>query len=169
MLARFLSQENKDYRNMQIVFSLLTLNFLIPSLSYFFTPELAIQQFRALGAMLGGPEYPLTEESYLWRVLGAGNVFTLSFICLLLQLNVRRFPAAAPIFVVLKGFSALGFLYVYLVYIPYRVFLATFLWDGLAVFLVLRFGSRAFRSVLASSPEQEAALVPRLHYSRLRS
>src|SRR5438105_1110892 len=122
LFLRFFRQENRAYRDMQIVLTLLTLNFLIPSFGYFFAPATALARFRAIGSLFGAT-YPLSEESHLWRVLAAGNVFTLAFLCFLLQLNARRFGLAILIFVVLKGYSALGFLYVYLVALRYPVFL----------------------------------------------
>ncbi len=155
-LVRFWQQPCKDYRNFQIVFTLLTINFIFPALSYFFAPDLALAQFRSLAALLGGGTYPLPEQSYIWRVLASSNVFTLGFICLLLQLDLPRFRAAIPVFVVLKGYTALGFLYVFLFQLHLPLFLAITLWDGLAVFLFLFLGRRALRSI-----ENEMVLIPR--------
>lgn len=166
MIATFWRQENAAYRNMQVAFTLLTLNFVVPSIGYFFTPETAFAQFLSIGRMLGGIDYPLREESHLWRVLAAGNVFTLGFICFLLQLNVRRFAAAIPVFAVLKSFSALGYLWVFLFEVPYRLFLVVFFWDALAVFLVVFLGTRALRALERMGPDGPARLVPRLRFER---
>jgi hypothetical protein len=162
VLARFWRQDVKAFRDLQVVLTLLTLNFLIPSFSYFFAPDLAIEQFRKLGHILGGADYPLAEQSHVWRVLAAGNVFTLGFLCFLLQLNVKRFAPVVPAFVVLKSYSALGYLYVFLFLLPYRLFFAIFLFDGLAVFLVVVFSRRALRAIAAGGPGAERALFPPL-------
>ena len=161
MLSRFWRQEIPAYRDLQLGLGFLTLNFLIPSFSYFFAPDLAIEQFRKLGALLGGIESPVAEQSHVWRVLAAGNVFTLGFLCLLLQLNVKRFAGVVPAFAVLKSYSALGYLYVFLFVLPYRLFAAIFLWDGLAVFLVLFLSRRALRAIETKGPGAEEKLVPR--------
>lgn len=161
MLVRFWRQEIPAYRDLQLALTFLTLNFAIPSFSYFFAPELAIDQFRKLGSLLGGIDYPVSEQSHVWRVLAAGNVFTLAFLCFLLQLNVRRFRAIVPAFAVLKSYSALGYLYVFLLVLPYRLFAAIFLWDGLAVFLVVFLSRRALRAIEARGEGAESVLVPR--------
>jgi hypothetical protein len=162
VLSRFFKQEMGAYRDLQLALGFLTLNFTIPALAYFFAPELAFSQFRDLGRLLGGVEYPLAEESHLWRVLAAGNVFTLGFCCLLLQLNVKRFAPIVPVFVVLKSFSALGYLWTFLFRLPYRLFFAVFLWDALAVFLVVFLSRRALRAITVAGPGAEERLVPRL-------
>jgi hypothetical protein len=136
---------------MQILFGLLAAQFILPSLSYFFTPELALDQALSLGGLLGGGPYPVEgERGHIFRVLAAGNVFTLGFLCLLMLRDIRRYPTLLPVFVVLKGFSALGYLYVYLVQLRYPLFLLVFFWDGLAVFLVTFFGGRAYRALVAA-------------------
>jgi hypothetical protein len=133
---------------MQIIFGLLAVQFILPSLSYFFTPGLALDQAQLLGRLLGGGAYPVERESgAIFRVLAAGNVFTLGVLCLLMLRDMRRNHPLIPVFVVLKGFSALGYLYVYLVEVRYPLFLAVFFWDGLAVFLVVFFGRRACRAL----------------------
>lgn len=159
-IRRFVRQPLSVYRNMQIVFNLLAVQFLIPSLSYFFTPESALGQFRQLASWVG-PAYTVAEQSFVWRTLAAGNVFTLALLCFALSWNVRRFAPLIPIFVVLKGFSSLGFLYVFAVETQHPVFFLIFLWDGLAVFLVWYFGVRAGRAV-RENPGVE--LVPRLRF-----
>ena len=87
------------------------------------------------------------EQGYIFRELAAGNVLTLGFLCLLMLWDMRRYQALIPMFVVLKGFSALAYLYVYLLKLRYPLFLAVFFWDSLAVFLVVFFGLRAQRAL----------------------
>jgi hypothetical protein len=137
-------------RIMQIVFGVLAAQFIIPSLSYLFTPVLAVDQAVAIGRLLGGGDYPVEgERGHIFRVLAAGNVFTLGVLCLMMLRDIARYHVLIPVFVVLKGFSALGYLYIYLAELRFPLFLAVFFWDGLAVFLVTFFGRRAHRAVLA--------------------
>lgn len=161
MIGRFFGQRNRAYRDMQLVLGFLTLNFLIPSLGYAFTPDVAMAQFRSIGKLLGADEYPLSEQSHVWRVLASGNVFTLAFLCFILQLDVKRFAPVIPVFVVLKSWSAVGYLIVWLIALRYPVFLAVFFWDGLAVFLVVFFCRRALRAIEKDGTE---GLVPRLAF-----
>jgi len=57
--SRFWPQPNKAYRDFQIVYSVLTLNFLFPSLVYAFDPVSAIHQLERIGMLRGGGEYNL--------------------------------------------------------------------------------------------------------------
>ena len=92
---------------MQILFGLLAAQFIIPSLSYFFTPELALDQAMTIGRILGGAAYPVEgERGQMFRVLAAGNVFTLVFLCLQMLRDIRRYPTLMPIFVV-QGYLGL--------------------------------------------------------------
>ncbi len=95
----FLNQPSRSYRNFQIVFTVLTLNFAIPTISYIFFPEIAHEQFMQLNEWLGGSTYPIDEaQSHFWRYLGAANVATLAFMCFLLQWNLRVFlPVVIPL------------------------------------------------------------------------
>ncbi|MEK6608033.1 MAG: hypothetical protein AABZ30_10260 [Myxococcota bacterium] len=167
VLARFWRQENRRYRDMQLALTPLTLNFLIPSLTYFFAPESALAQFRAMAGMLGGGDFPHAEQSDLWRVLASANVFTLGVICLLLQLDVRRFAAVIPVFAVLKGFAALGFLWVWAVETRYPLFLAAFFLDAASVVIVAWFAGRAARSLGVTPSPSDDRLVPRLRRPRV--
>ncbi len=137
---------------MQIVFGLLAVQFILPSLSYLFTPDVALGQAEAIGRMLGGGAYPMAgEQGYIFRVLAAGNVFTLGFLCLLMLRDIRQYRTLVPVFVVLKGFSAVAYLYVYLLKFHYPLFLGVFFWDSLAVFLVVFFGRRAHAALARAS------------------
>lgn len=99
MVGDFLRQPSGRYRNFQIVFTILTLNFAIPTLTYIFAPQLAQEQFAALNLLLGGEPYTFPEaQSRFWRYLGAANVATLALMCGLLQWNLRRFfPVLLPL------------------------------------------------------------------------
>lgn len=140
-----------EVRRFQAVFTLLTLNFLIPSVGYVIAPDAAMESFRTLGAWLGAAHYPVSEHSLVWRTLGATNVATLGLMCLLLQIDLVRFyPVLFPL-TFMKGTTALLFLGHYLLALPYPGFLAVFLWDGLAVVLMLTLAPRARRALLLSA------------------
>ncbi|RME56997.1 MAG: hypothetical protein D6795_00270 [Deltaproteobacteria bacterium] len=164
MFRGFWHQPNRAYRNMQIVLGLLAIHYFIPALIYFFAPQIAVDQFKRMGEIVGA-SYPFSEESHLWRVLAAGNVFTLGFLCLLMQLDIRRFYPVLPVFVVLKGFSSLGYLYVFLFTLRYPVFFGVFLWDGCNVLLVWHFARKAYHTLVAG--ENETNLVPPLFFREM--
>ena len=136
----------KEVRQFQLVYALLTANFFFPSLAYAFAPASAIGQFETLGRLLGGGPYPFAagETGFVWRVLGAGNVMTLAFMCALLFWDLRRFyPVLIPL-VFLKAFSACGFLGVFFSS-RYPAFLAVAVFDGLTVAAMIYFARRAYR------------------------
>ncbi len=112
MIAAFLNQPCKAYRNFQLVMTPITLNFAIPSLSYAVAPQLATGSLMQVSRLVGGvPFAPEVENaSLLWRALASSNVMTLAFMCFLLQYNLRRyFPVLVPL-AFLKLTSAMLFL-----------------------------------------------------------
>ncbi len=175
MIRRFLSQPNTAHRNMHIVLGLLGLHFLVASLTYLLSPNAAIAQFRSIGAWVGQP-YPVSEVGHVWRILAAGNVFTLAFLCFAIQSNVRRYEPLISVFLVLKLFSAFGFLSVFVVGraapwtmlgYPFLPFLGVFVWDSLNAWMVWYFAGKAERE-LRSGEVDESTLVPRLMFVRHR-
>jgi len=148
--SRFWRQPNKAYRDFQIVYTALALNFLFPSLVYALNPVGAIRRFERIGILLGGGEYGLAagEAGYVWRLLAAGNVLSLAFKCALLQFDLKRFyPVLVPL-VFMKCLAALAFLIVFLFAYRYPAFLVVALYDGLSIFLMLYFAIRARRSLV---------------------
>ncbi|MBI3553865.1 MAG: hypothetical protein HY077_15325 [Elusimicrobia bacterium] len=137
-----------ELRQFRLVYGLLTANFFFPSLMYAFSPARAISQFETLGRCLGGGPYPFSvgEAGYIWRVLGAGNVMTLAFMCFLLSLDLKRFYPVLASLAFLKAYSALGFLLVF-ASSRYPAFLAVSLFDGLTVWAMVFFARRAHRSL----------------------
>ncbi|MBI4424791.1 MAG: hypothetical protein HY554_13750 [Elusimicrobia bacterium] len=132
-------------RRFQAVYTALTLNFLVPGLLYAVAPGFAIQQFELIGRMLGGGPYPFAagETGHVWRVLAAANVLTLSFMCALLQWDLRRFfPVLVPL-LFLKASSALLYLWVFLAVSRYPAFLAVFLFDVVAAGAMVYFARSA--------------------------
>src|SRR5687767_491616 len=106
-MGAFWRQPCRAYRNFQIAFTILTLNFAIPAVSYALTPDTAMKQWVEINDVLGGAPYLFPEaESRVWRYLGAANVMTLGLMCFLLQWNLRRYrPVLLPL-AFLKGYNA---------------------------------------------------------------
>jgi len=145
----FWAQPNKAYRNFQVAFCLLGLHFLFPSFMYALNPESAVARFGMMGGILGAGEYKYAaaEGGYLWRVLGAGNVFTLAFMCFLIQSNVRRFYVVLIPLCVLKAYASIGFLITYIFAYRYPVFFGVFIWDATNVLMFLYFAHTAYWSL----------------------
>lgn len=160
---RFWNQPNKAYRNFHIAFFLLGVHFLVPSFMYAFNPQGAVASFDSMGRLLGAAPYAFGEDGYIWRILGAGNVFCLAFMCFMIESNVRRFYAVVVPLCVLKGYASLGFLLAYLFAYPFPAYLGVFIWDGINVLMFLYFAHSAYWS-LEEWGDQSA--VPRLFFSR---
>lgn len=157
MLSRFLSQPSVDYRNFQIVYGLLAAHFIVPALGYLIHPDAAVNAFVKLGGWLGGEYYPLYEVSYLWRILAGTNVLCLGFMCVMLQLDIKRhWPVLYPL-VFMKGATAAIYALVYVFSLRYPAFLAITLWDGLNCVFFVYYGLSARRAAEAD----ESVLVPR--------
>jgi hypothetical protein len=143
-----------------VVYSLLAANFLFPAATYLLAPERALASLGEIVALLGLPPFPIERETgEIWRTLAGTNVLTLGFLCVLLQVDLRRFYAALPALAFLKGASALAFLGRYLLGSGHALFLVIFLWDGLAVALFLVFGVRA-RTALDALDAAAAPAAP---------
>lgn len=158
-MIRFWTQPVTAYRDFQIAFTLLTLNFAIPTLSYVFAPELAHAQFQSLNTLLGGAEYGVPEPaSHFWRYLGAANVATLAFMCLLLQLDLDRYEVVLAPLCFMKGLAATLWLNGYLRHPEWPAFLAAAALDYLTTAAFLYFTLRAKRALIQ---HPTAPLVPR--------
>lgn len=155
----FFTQPSKAYRNFQIVFTILTLNFAIPTISYIFFPEMAHEQFLQMNAMLGGEAYPVDEaQSHFWRYLGAANVATLAFMCFLLQYNLRAFkPVLIPL-TFMKSLAATLWLVGWIQHPEWRAFLGAAVLDYVTSAAFVYFALRAHSDIQKRSDEE---LVPR--------
>jgi hypothetical protein len=163
MLKSFLSQPVTAYRDFQIVFTLLTLNFAIPTLSYAFFPDVAMANFSQLNTLLGGGPYTVAENtSHFWRYLGTANVASLAFMCFLIQLDIKRFGEVVVPLSFLKATAATLWLAGWLQHPEYPAFGAAALLDygTTAAFLIVVL--RARRAVAASP---DATLIPRPTWS----
>lgn len=112
-VRRFWNQPTRRYRDFQLVYTAITLNFAVPAVSYYLDPEATIERADRIGRLLGGGDLPATEDSKIWWVLGAGNVATLAFMCATLQRDLRRYRPVLGSLVFLKLCSAAGYANVY--------------------------------------------------------
>ncbi|MBI4821652.1 MAG: hypothetical protein HY791_35655 [Deltaproteobacteria bacterium] len=165
MLGRFLGQPVREYRNFQLVFTLLTANFFFPAISYAIAPEIAAQQVSRINEILGSGPYGFAGAeagARFWRFLGAANVMTLALMCFLLQLDLRQFYVVLLPLTFLKGYNASLF-FLGWVFVPtHRAFLAIALFDGLTSVAFVYFARSAHRAIM-SRPELE--LVPRPRFT----
>jgi hypothetical protein len=157
----------KPVRTFQIVYALLTLNFVVPALSYVVAPGLALDTLDRVNRMLGGGPYPFVESGQVWHMLAVGNVMTLGAMCALLLVDLRRFYPVLPALAFLKAFSAL-----YAAWIGATLhapaFLGIALLDGTTTVAMVFFAVRAHRALPPRSPIDEtlaridaARVVPR--------
>jgi hypothetical protein len=86
----------RAFRTFRIVYAIITLNFVLPAISYIARPEAAIATLDRINRALGGGAYPFVEAGSLWHMLGVGNVMTLGFMCALLFIDLRRFYPVLP-------------------------------------------------------------------------
>ncbi len=158
-LRRFWRQPCRRYRNFQIMFLVLFLNFAIPTLSYAFTPAKAMAQFGQLNVLLGGVAYRIPEaQSHFWRYLGTANVAALAFMCFLLQFDLRRYRPVLVALTFLKATAATLWLVGYVQAPQYPAFLAAAALDYVTSACFVFFATRA-HAAIESVPD--AALVPR--------
>jgi hypothetical protein len=156
-LTRFWRQESRAWRDFQLVFTVLSLNFIIPAFSYTFAPDVAVGQFLEVNAILGGDPYTFPEaQSRVWRYLGAANVMTLGLMCVLLQVNLGRFYAVLVPLTFMKAYAATCWLVGWTLDPGARFFLAAAVLDYVTSAAFVFFTLRA-RSALAAGVE----LIPR--------
>lgn len=108
-VRRFWNQPTRRYRNFQLVYTAITLNFAVPAATYYLDPDATIARAERIGRLLGGGDLPASEDSKIWWVLGAGNVATLAFMCATLQKDLRRYRPLLGSLVFLKLCSAMGY------------------------------------------------------------
>jgi hypothetical protein len=136
----------RAHRIFRIVYAIITLNFVLPAISYVVAPDTAIETLDRVNRMLGGGAYPFVESGSLWHMLGVGNVMTLGFMCALLFVDVRRFYPVLPALAFLKAFSA-----AYAAWIGFSqacpAFLAIGVLDGTTTAAMIFFAVRAKRAL----------------------
>ncbi len=164
MIVRFWTQPCRAYRNQQIAFLILTLNFLIPATSYLVAPHIAVDQIHTFSATVGAPAYEATEDSHMWRFLAVADVMTLGFLCLLLLLNVRRWrPVLLPL-CFLKGSCVVAAAYIGLFQYRHAFFWLPVLLDSVTVLAMWFFTTRAMRQLVFFRDDE---LVPRPSFATM--
>lgn len=131
----------------QLVFTYLSAQFVVGGLTYLIAPDVARGGLEDLARRLGAPDEAgaIGGESLVWRTLAGTNVLTLGVMCLLLQLDVKRFfPVLYPL-VFMKAATAVAFL-VTGVRLDLRVLVAVGLYDAFNVLLMLIFAPAARRA-----------------------
>ena len=160
----FLSQRSHRYRSFQVMFTLLSLNFLLPALIYTLAPHQALNSLDQLNRLMGGGPYPhLESDSHLWRYLGAANVMTLGVMCVLLQVDLRRFYAVLWPLTFMKVYAATLWLAGFLAEPGTPVFLGAAVLDYATSAAFVYFVTRAHRDIAALG---NGELVPRPLFSR---
>lgn len=156
-MGAFWRQPSAAYRDFQIVFTILTLNFTLPALTYTFDPHSAMEQFLRVNELLGGAPYTFPEaDGRVWRYLAAANVMTLGFMCFLLQFDLRRFfPVLVPL-TFMKAYAATCWLVGWLADRGAMFFLGAAVLDYGTSLAFVYFARRAHRDLMAG-----AAVVPR--------
>ncbi|MDF1564817.1 MAG: hypothetical protein P1V51_17375 [Deltaproteobacteria bacterium] len=158
-MREFLTQEVPAYRDFQLVYGLLFLNFAIPVMGYVFSPETAIQSYRDTNLLLGGGPLPFPEsQSVFFWVLGCANVLTLAFCCAFLMWNLRRHYAALLPLTFLKFMAATLWLAIFLLDERAPIHLGAALLDYVTCAAFVFFARRARRAI-GEVPDE--ALVPR--------
>ncbi len=130
----------------RIVYAILTLNFIIPAISYVVDPTMAISTLDKVNRALGGGPYPFADARGLWHMLGAGDVMTLGVMCALLFVDLRRFFPVLPALAFCKGFSAV---YAAFIFARYGVpaFAAIAVLDSVTTLAMIFFAVRARRAL----------------------
>ena len=148
---QFVSTAPRAVRAFRIVYVILILNFLLPSISYMVRPELMVASVDQINRLLGGGPYPVVESGQLWHMLAVGNVMALAFMCALLLVDLRRFWPVLPALAFLKGYSSLYSLWIAAAHhLP--VFYAVFVLDGVTVLAMVVFATRAYRAITGAEP-----------------
>ena len=133
-------------RTFRIVYAVLTLNFVLPAISYIVAPAAALASMNRINAALGGAPDAFADAGHVWHMLAVGNVMTLGFLCGLLWFDLRRFYPALPALAFLKGFSALYSLAIAAAHgLP--AFYAVFVLDGTTTVAMVYFATRAHRAM----------------------
>lgn len=154
----FWQQPSKAYRNFQVMFTLLTLNFVIPAISYAIAPEIAVGQFIQINELLGGAPFSFPEAgSRMWRYLGAANVMTLGLMCFLMQWNLRKYFVLLLPLVFLKAYNSTLFLFGFIASPQVPAFLAIAIFDYITSWAFWHFSRRAYHDI---QTRENHALLP---------
>ncbi len=162
MITSFWRQQHPAYRNFQLAYTVLTLNFLIPATSYLVAPDMMVSSVHDLGALLTDAPYTACEDSHMWRFLAVSDVWTLGFMCLLLQLNLRRWYPVLLVLLFCKGSSVVASAYVGLFQYNHAFFICPVVLDSVTCLAIGFFATRARRAI-GDGPDDQ--LVPRPRFA----
>ncbi|MBI5883275.1 MAG: hypothetical protein HZB91_09235 [Elusimicrobia bacterium] len=154
---RFFKQKSREYLYFQLVFGAIALHAFVTGSACLLSPESALEPFLWLGVMLGGREYPVTEQSHVWRALAGTQTLTLGFLCVFLQFDVKRRWVVLWPLVFMKVVSAAAFLGVYFFANRFPAFWGMALRDAVFCGLLLYFADGA----RSAAEKDESILVPR--------
>ncbi|MFA6032538.1 MAG: hypothetical protein WC889_06535 [Myxococcota bacterium] len=161
-IKAFWTQPSWKYRNSQIAFFILALQFIIPAFSYTFTPHVAIDQFLQVNKILGGITYAeqaAENASFVWCYLGAANVMTLGFMCALLFFNLRKFYIVVVPLTFMKAYVATMWLVGWTMHTGYMFFLSAAILDYVTSAAFLYFSISAHNDI-KDRPDSELVPVP---------
>lgn len=128
------------------IYAFISLQFVVPALSYAVQPSIAIDQLNHVSLLLGGAAITVHEhQGYPWHMLATGNVMTLGFMNALLAWDTRKYFGTLPGLLFLKGFSSLYSLFLALTGGP-RFFYGVFLLDGVTALVMAWAGPWAMRA-----------------------
>ena len=74
----------RAYRVFRWVYAFLTLNFVLPAISYIVEPDALVTSMDRINRVLGGGPYAPIESGQVWHMLAVGNVMRLGWMCGLL-------------------------------------------------------------------------------------
>lgn len=131
----------------RVVYTILTLNFILPALYYCFDHEGASATYYKLASFVGSEAgQPWTEDSRFWLIMGVGNVATLGFICFLMLRDLKaNYNMLVPL-CFLKGCSILGFAVAWFIH-GHPSFLIGVLFDAATMFFMIFFARGAYREM----------------------
>jgi hypothetical protein len=157
----FWNQKHAAWRDFHAIYRVLAAQFFVPAIGYLFLPDLALAEVDRIAGLLGGP--PLSPEegrSDLWRFLSFSNVFALAAMCWMIERDLRRNAAVLTALLILKGGSAFGAAWVFLVqeHHPFHLFVVAL--DGGTAFLIWWSARRAL-ALLGRVPDAELVPPPR--------
>jgi hypothetical protein len=141
------------YKAFRVVYTLLTLNFILPAIYYCFDPQGAATAYYELASFVGSEAgQPWAENSRFWLILAIGNVATLGFICFLMLRDLRaNFNMLVPL-CFLKSCSILGFFVAWVTH-GHPAFLIGVLFDLLTLFCMVFFARGAHRELCEATAE----------------
>jgi hypothetical protein len=134
-------------RAFRVVYSILTLNFILPALYYCFDHEGAAATYYQLASFVGSDAgQPWSEESRFWLIMGIGNVATLGFLCFLMLKDLKaNYNMLVPL-CFLKGCSIVGFSLAWIIH-GHPSFLIGVLFDAVTLFCMIFFARGAYREL----------------------